>query len=98
MSAFPKYGFRTQRAIGGILTTKWYFDHKIPKCSTNLVDHVQAVRSAYEAANIPDSFVGRWRQGRERKTKTIAAEAEDRGRKTKKNNSDGKEKHEKRKT
>jgi hypothetical protein len=31
------------------------------KCPTNLVDHVQAVRSAYEAANSPDSFVGRWR-------------------------------------
>jgi hypothetical protein len=27
----------------------------------NLLDHVQAVRSAYEAVNSPDSFVGRWR-------------------------------------
>jgi hypothetical protein len=54
MSAFSKYGFGTQRAIGGISTTK---------CATNLLDHVQAVRNAYEAANMhsPDSFVGRWR-------------------------------------
>jgi hypothetical protein len=29
--------------------------------TTNLLDHVQAVRSAYEAANSRDSFVGRWR-------------------------------------
>jgi hypothetical protein len=29
--------------------------------TTNLLDHVQAVRIAYEAANSRDSFVGRWR-------------------------------------
>jgi hypothetical protein len=37
-------------------------------------------------------------QGRERKTKTIATEAEDRGRKTKTSPTSRKEKHEKRKT
>jgi hypothetical protein len=29
--------------------------------TTDLLDHVQAVRSAYEAANSRDPFVGRWR-------------------------------------
>jgi hypothetical protein len=59
MSAFSKYGFgfRTRRAFTEILTTKC----KMLAMTTNLLDHVQAVRIAYEAANSRDSFVGRWR-------------------------------------
>ena len=55
MSAFFKYGFRTQRAFAVISTTKCF------AMTTNLLDHVQAVRSAYEAANSRGSFVGRRR-------------------------------------
>ena len=53
MGAFSEYGFITRRAFAEILTTKCF------AMTTDLLDHVQAVRSAYEAANSPDSFVGR---------------------------------------
>jgi hypothetical protein len=44
-----------QRAFAGILATKCFAMAK------NLLDHVQADRSAYAAAKSPDSFGGRWR-------------------------------------
>jgi hypothetical protein len=57
VGAFSKYGFRTRRAFAENLTTKCF------AMNTDLLDHVQAVRSACEAAssNSCDSFVGRWR-------------------------------------
>jgi hypothetical protein len=52
MGAQSKFGFITQRAFAGILT---YFDHKmLYNLQTSwiwIMDHVQAVCSAYEAAN-----------------------------------------------
>jgi hypothetical protein len=44
MGAFFKYGLRTRRAFAVISTTNCF------AMTTDLLDHVQAVRSAYEAA------------------------------------------------